>query len=112
MALFFHIEERRAWMRTSTHTTVFDRDPEFERFRGDPTGTIKRLMRIWLAEPGADRWIPRAYLGCVGFCASGPSRCEVARLLRHTLACAEMAGQPGRVLCHRLLTLLRQRLSG
>ena len=32
----FHLEERRAWVRTSTHTVTLDRDPEFVRFAANP----------------------------------------------------------------------------
>jgi hypothetical protein len=34
-SLFFHIEERRAWVRSQTHTIVFDSDPEFAHFAED-----------------------------------------------------------------------------
>ncbi len=108
--MFFHIEERHAWLRAATHTLVFDRDPDFETFRDNPSGIIKRLLRIWLAETRGERTLPRAYLGCIGFCAGGPSRWEIARVLRRTMACEETAGEPGRVLRHRLLAAIRGRL--
>ena len=29
--MHFVVEERKAWVRTQTHTLIFDRDPDFER---------------------------------------------------------------------------------
>lgn len=92
--MFFHVEERQAWLRWRTHTIVFDRDPDFARFAQDPTGRRKRLLRIWLAEPGAGRPYLRAYLGTVTFCATGPSFPELCRLFRFTSKAAADAGQP------------------
>ena len=66
----FHLEERRAWVRTSTHTVILDRDERFERFAGDPSGTPGEvdpdLARVGVGRaatlsrrrlPGA-RWLP------------------------------------------------------
>ncbi|MHC4580480.1 MAG: hypothetical protein ACYS14_03430 [Planctomycetota bacterium] len=44
--MFFHFEERRAWIRTRTHTVVYDHDPDFPRFSKDPSGTVKRMVRV------------------------------------------------------------------
>jgi len=60
--MFFHVEERRAWIRTQTHTVIYDRDPDFLYFSKDPSGTVKRMIRIWLAEPGGEKPHLRAYL--------------------------------------------------
>ena len=68
--MHFHFEERQAWLRSNTHTIVFDRDPDFAHFANDPTGRIKRLLRIWLAEPRESGLKLRAYLGTIGFCAT------------------------------------------
>ena len=64
-AMYFHVEERRAWIRTQTHTVVYDRDPEYGRFAKDSTGVVKRMLRIWLAEGKGDKPYLRAYLGTV-----------------------------------------------
>ena len=49
--MFFHVEERRAWVRRHKRIIVYDRDPDYARFAEDPSGTIKLMLRIWLAEP-------------------------------------------------------------
>lgn len=110
----FHVEEERSWVRTHTHTIVRDRDPDFERFRRDPTGTVERLVRVWLAEEEAGGRPPHltAYLGSVHFFADGPERHELRRLLRRTATCARLAGQPPRRLRHRLTRELRRRIGG
>ena len=59
----FHLEERCAWVRTSTHTVIFDRDREFPRFAGNPTGVIARLIRVWQRDASGGGL--RAYLGAI-----------------------------------------------
>jgi len=105
--MFFHIEERRAWIRTHTHTVVYDRDPDYARFAKDSTGAVKRMLRIWLAEPKGDRPYLCAYLGTVSFCFMGPSFRELYRLFHLTSKAAKAAGKPAKVLRHRLAALLR-----
>jgi hypothetical protein len=107
-APFFHVEERRAWIRTSTHTVVFDRDPDFPRFAPDPGGSVKRMLRIWLAEPGEKRPHLRAYLGTVTFCFMGPSFRELCRLFHLTSKAAKAAGQSARTLRSDLAGMLRK----
>jgi hypothetical protein len=107
-ATFFHVEQRSAWIRTSTHTVVFDRDPDYPRFAKDPGGIIKRMLRIWLAEPGSDRPYLRAYLGTVTFCFTGPTFRELCRLFHLTTRAAKAAGQSAKTLRSDLATLLRQ----
>jgi hypothetical protein len=107
-AMFFHVEERRAWIRTHTHTVVYDRDPDYPRFAKDPTGTVKRMLRIWLAEPKGDRPYLRAYLGTVTFCFIGPSFRDLCRLFHLTSKAAKAAGQSAKALRHDLTGLLRQ----
>ena len=80
--MFFHIEQRRAWVRTSTHTIVFDRDPDYLRFARDPSGKVRRMLRIWLAERKSDKPLLRAYLGTVTFCFIRPSYRDMYRLFR------------------------------
>jgi hypothetical protein len=105
--MFFHVEERRAWVRTQTHTVVYDRDPDYCRFAKDSTGTVKRMLRIWLAEPKEDGAYLRAYLGTVTFCLMGPSFRELYRLFHLTSKAAKSAGKDGKTLRHRLAVLLR-----
>lgn len=106
--MFFHTEQRSAWIRTQTHTIVYDRDPDFSRFSTDPSGTVKRMLRIWLAEPGTERPCPKAYLGTVTFCFAGPSFRELCRLFRLTSRAAKAAGQSARGLRSDLRALLRR----
>ena len=105
--MFFHVEERRAWVRTQTHTVVHDRDPEYSRFEKDSTGSVKRMLRIWLAEDKKDRPYLHAYLGTVTFCFIGPSFRELYRLFHLTSRAAKAAGIDSKVLRHRLAGLLR-----
>ncbi len=62
---FLLFEERRAWVRSRTHTVVFERDIDFDRFAADPTGHVDHVVRIWLAELNGRRAQPSAYLGAV-----------------------------------------------
>ncbi len=109
-AMFFHVEERRAWIRTGTHTVVYDRDPNYGRFAEDPRGTVIRMLRIWLAEPKGDRPYLRAYLGTVTLCFIGPSFRDLCRLFRFTSRAAKAAGQSAKALRHNLAGLLRERI--
>jgi len=106
--MYFHVEERRAWIRTHTHTVVYDRDPDYCRFAKDSTGAVKRMLRIWLAEGKGDRPYLRAYLGTVTFCFMGPSFRELYRLFHLTSRAAKSAGTPDKALRHRLTCLLRK----
>lgn len=108
--MFFHTEERRAWIRTHTHTVVYDRDPDFPRFSVDPSGTVKRMLRIWLAEPGAGRPLLHAYLGTVTFCFSGPSFRDLCRLFRLTSRAAKLVGHSAGALRQDLADLLRRNI--
>ena len=105
--MYFHVEERRAWIRTQTHTVVYDRDPDYNRFAKDPTGAVKRMLRIWLAEGKGDRPYLHAYLGTVTFCFTGPSFRELYRLFHLTSRAAKAAGTEDKALRHRLTGLLR-----
>ena len=57
----FVTAERRVWMRRCDHTVVFDRDPHFERCLADPSGSVLRILRIWVAHPGAESFTVRRY---------------------------------------------------
>jgi hypothetical protein len=107
-APFFHVEQRSAWIRTSTHTVVYDRDPDYPRFACDPGGSVKRMLRIWLAEPGGGRLYLRAYLGTVTFCFAGPSFRDLCRLFHLTSKAAKAAGQSAKTLRNDLAALLRK----
>ena len=107
-ATFFHVEQRTAWIRTSTHTIVLDRDPDYPRFARDPGGSVKRMLRIWLAESGESRPNLRAYLGTVTFCFMGPSFRELCRLFHLTTQAAKAAGQSTKALRNELAELLRK----
>lgn len=105
--MFYHVEERRMWIRRCTHTVVLDNDPDYPRFAQDKTGTIKRILRIWLAEPRGDRPYLRAYLGAVTLCATCPSFGDLHRLFRFTSRAANAAGESSRALRRVLANLLR-----
>ena len=107
-AMFFHIEERRAWIRTNTHTVVYDSDPDYMRFARDPSGKVKRMLRIWLAERKADRPCLRAYLGTVTFCFTKPSFRDMCRLFHLTTTASKAAGHSAKTLRHDLADLLRK----
>jgi hypothetical protein len=105
---FFHIEERRMWIRTSTHTVVYDRDPDYQRFAEDPSGTVKRMLRVWLVKLEGNLPHMLAYLGTVMFYFTDPSFRDLRRLLRFTSRAAKAVGQPARTLRHDLAVLLRK----
>ena len=106
--MFFHVEQRSAWVRTSTHTIVYDHDPDYMRFAQDPSGKVKRMLRIWLAERKAEQPLLRAYLGTVTFCFIRPSFRDLCRLFHFTTAAAKAAGQSARALRYDLADLLRE----
>jgi hypothetical protein len=107
-AMFFHVEERRAWIRRHKRIVIYDRDPDYRRFAQDPTGTVRRMLRIWLAEPKGDRPYLRAYLGTVTFCFVGPSFRDLCRLFHLTSRAAKAAGHSAKALRHDLTGLLRK----
>ena len=109
--LYFHIEQRSAWVRTTTHTIVYDRDPDYRRFERNASGAVKRMLRIWLAERNADKLLLRAYLGTVTFCFMKPSLKDLYRLFHLTTAAAKAAGQSARTLRRDLADLLREYMS-
>jgi len=108
--MFFHIEQRRAWIRRHKRIIVYDRDPNYTRFAKDQSGTIKLMLRIWLAEPGNDQPYLRAYLGTITFCFIGPSPEDIFRLFRFTSKAATEAKQSPKILRHDLTVLLRKHI--
>lgn len=78
------LAQRKAWVRTGTHTVVFDHDPEFARFQNDTTGELKGLLRLWLVlNEDSDDAQPR-YLGACRLCAGQMEWSDLLRLLRRT----------------------------
>ena len=108
--MYFHIEQRRAWVRRHKRIIIYDRDPDYVRFAKDPTGTIKLMLRIWLAESRGGQPYLHAYLGTVTFCFVGPSSSDIIRLFRFTSKAAHDAGESARVLRHNLTDLLRKHI--
>lgn len=108
--LFFHIEQRRAWVRRHKRIIVYDSDPDYARFAQDPNGTIKLMLRIWLAESKGDMPYLRAYLGTVTFCFIGPSPRDIVRLFHFASKAAQDAGESARLLRHDLACLLRKHI--
>ncbi len=63
--MFFLFEERRNWVRTTTHTTIRDRDPGFEQWAARSDGAVATRLGVWLCEwRGTDAY-PLSYLGSV-----------------------------------------------
>ena len=46
--MFFLFEKRRCWVRSHSHTTVFENEPEFEHFVSEGDGELRTFVRIWL----------------------------------------------------------------
>ena len=97
-------------MRLSTHTVVFDRDPDFARYSKDPGGSVIRILHLWLAEAGEALPAIRYYLGSVRRCDCGRwvSRWELARLFRRATVAAHLAGESGLGLRRSLSRYLRK----
>jgi hypothetical protein len=108
--MYFHIEERRAWIRTQSHTVVFDRDPEYARFVQDPRGIIRRIVRVWVAEPAQGFAHKRAYLGALLLWANRTSISEVNRMFRKASACASSSGESPKELRRQLMGTLREHI--
>jgi hypothetical protein len=105
--------ERRAWMRLASHTVVFDREPDYLRLSKDPSGSVVRILHLWLAEPPPELPAARHYLGSVRRCDCGGwvSRRQVMQLFRRATAAAILAGENGRCLRHTLSRYLRKYFS-
>ena len=95
----FHLEERCAWVRTSTHTVILDRNPKFPRFAGNPSGMIARLIRVWRCDAAGEEL--RAYLGAVCLGPGGYRRQDLTRIFRRL---------PDRVARRELKALLKMRI--
>jgi hypothetical protein len=97
-------------MRLSTHTVIFDRDPEFARYSNDLSGSVIRIVHFWSAESGQGLTSIRHYLGSIRCWRGGGwvSRVELARLFRRATRVAHLDGESGRGLRHSLSRYLRQ----
>ncbi len=106
------LSQRQAWVRTGTHTVVFDHDADFPRFRADPTGQLKRLLRIWLVINGDANRDPqrRTYLGACRLCAGHLEWSDLLRLLRRIRLVAK-GRQLRRELRQAVVTTLRRRVA-
>lgn len=94
-ASIFITDERRIWMRLRDHAVVFDNEPDFPRFLNDPSGSILRVLRIWVADSTADLSRVRFYVGSVRRCDCGTwmSHDELVRLFRRATVTARMLGE-------------------
>lgn len=104
----FLTDERRVWMRLRDHVVIFERDPEFDRFRADPSGSVLRILRIWVAHPGPELCDVRHYVGSVRHweCGGWMSRRELFRLFRRATTTArrlEMSARSFRACLSRFL---------
>jgi len=108
--MFFHVELRRAWVRRHKRIIVYDHDPSYARFAKDPNGTIKLMLRIWLAESKDNQPHLRVYLGTITFCFIGPSTRDILRLFRFTSKAAKDSGELARSLRYDLACLLRKHI--
>jgi hypothetical protein len=106
----FHIEERQFWMRSCTHTVVFDRDPDYANFVQDQGGSIGRIVRVWVAEPKSGRPCKRAYLGAALFLGSQFDFSELHLVFHRVSAYAAYSGGSARTLRHQLADVLRKHI--
>ena len=106
----FVTDERRAWMRLSSHVVVFDRDPAFSRFLTDPTGSVMRIVRIWVACPDSGSVGIRHYVGSIRWCDCGGwmSHRELVRLFRRATLAARHLGERTDTFRSRLSAFLRE----
>jgi hypothetical protein len=105
----FVTDERRAWMRLRDHLVVFDREPDFQRFHRDPSGSILRVLRIWVARPGSDSRHLWRYVGSIRRCECGGwvSNRELLRLFRRASVTARHVGERADAFRARLRGFLR-----
>ncbi len=99
------VRVRRAWVRTRSHTVVFDRDPDFARFSRDPSGEVQGLLQIWVhGWPHADC----EYLGSLRLCSGRFHSLEVLRLYRRATGWAQRVGENPTGVRHALGRWLRK----
>ena len=98
-------------MRLRDHVVIFERDPDFVRFRHDRSGSVLRVVRVWVAGPEQGASQIRHYLGSVRYCECGGwmSHRELVRLFRRATMTAHREGESARLFRVRLSRHLRAR---
>ncbi len=106
----FVSDETRVWMRLRDHTVVFEREPDFVRFAGNPTGSILHILRIWVACPASDPPKIRHYIGLIRRCECGgwTSQRELLRLFRRATIIARHLGESAHTFRAQLSRFLRE----
>ncbi len=106
----FITDERRVWMRLRDHIAIFERDPDFERFVADPSGSVLHVVRIWVACPKGGSFRIRRYLGSIRRCQCGGwmSHRELVRLFRRATVTARALGECADAFRARLSQFLRE----
>jgi hypothetical protein len=106
----FVTDERRVWMRLRDHVVVPERDPDFQRFLTDPSGSVLHILRIWAGLPGSTVPGARHYIGSVRRCECGGwmSRRELVRLFRRATLAARHLGVSAPVFRQSLSRFLRE----
>lgn len=92
------------------HIVVFERDPDFTRFSADPSGSVVRILRIWVAQPESGSSNIRHYVGSVRRCEDGGwlSQRELFRLFRRATVTARHLGEHPPAFRARLSSFLRE----
>jgi hypothetical protein len=105
----FVTDERRVWMRLRTHTAVFDREPDFARHVNDPSGSVLRILRIWIADPAPGTSALRHYVGSIRRCDCGGwmSHRELYRLFHRATITAKLIGENAAAFRAQLSAFLR-----
>ena len=106
----FVTDERRVWMRLRDHIVIFDDEPDFARFLKDPSGSVLRVLRIWVVHSGADSSSVRRYVGSVRRCSCGGwvSNHELIRLFRRATITAGILGESAEAFRAKLSRFLRE----
>ena len=96
-------------MRLRDHTVVFDWEPEFARFLGDPSGCVLLILRIWVADSESGTSSVHHYVGSVRRCECGGwmSHRELMRLFRRATITARILGESAGAFRARLIRFLR-----
>jgi len=105
----FISDERRVWMRLRDHIAIFERDADFERFVADPSGSVLRVVRIWVGIPNSGSFQILQYLGSIRRCECGGwmSHRELVRLFRRATVVARELGEAADAFRGRLSLFLR-----
>jgi hypothetical protein len=106
----FVTDEKRAWMRLRDHVVIFDREPDFRRFVKDTSGSVLRVVRIWVASQDSDPPRIRRYLGSIRRCQCGGwmSHRELVRLFRRATVAAGDVGERADIFRASLSVFLRE----